>query len=1085
MPELDRLTSGAFTAPTSGERAQRIRDWLVTQPSVDQLQAVFKELGARDKGAAKPLREKLDEIKRAKGQEAMAAEWAAKAEALLAASRFHIADALAWQRDAAKTGAPLSKPPLAALKVQLAERIKGIEDLQHQVLVQREAAVLMAQRIEVLSTKSWRDAQQAAAALQTDVEHWQSRASAFVQDANWSSVDVKFPPLIDASQTQLLAVWDAFSAAVAMATSAANDPAAPLPPVPVWANELRALRPAAAATAAEKPGRPAMDPAILADLRSRANTAVRESLLKLEQEMAEGHGKASAAAAAALRAALKDHSKYLDTALESSAHAAVAAAGELEGWQRWRADQLRQELVAKAESLVRPANRPAKKQKTAAPPAEAAALPKEEAGESRAETADPHEEVAEPSVEAAEPSAEAAATAQLESSPVPGALPGAEAEISDTPSVAAAVAAAGVTTLKLKAVKEVPAKDMPGKEMPVLGGRKLQESLRQLREQWKQVDQGGVPNHALWKRFDEACNLAYQAVEVWLEKVKAEESAHRAEREALIEEVKAWTLRNTQRTEPHEWKAFARAAQQFELRWRDGGHVGEKAFAQLQPLWKAAITEAYAPLEAAQKASRELRHNMIEQATALGAEPYLRIDAVRQLQQRWQAEAQAVPMERKLEQKLWESFRQPIDDAFNRKTLEREKAEAALSQRDRAVLDAAKALDIASASADAQAIQLAMANLQKALQGQLDAAAAVAAAGPEEKPPQNNLLLEISPPTAAPIGPTTAPPNEPPEASPEPLSAPPESAAVAVDTPADNAAVPAVASIDVESAGELPPPAAVVKPPPVKKIVAVRGDDRPGMKKAEPAGAGRDGKGGFGKSGSPRSGEMRPGDNRFVAADGGRGPRDDGRSARPAADRFGGRSNDRQGAPGPGERRDFRDSPRDSRNAPRGLGDSSPNMRDAPRLGDAAFKAQRDALEHAQQALKKLAVQAHGEVLSHLTHAWQQRDAGQLPAPQALGSKVTAASRNAWAEALKTEAAASAGVALLRLEMAAELPTPAAHLDERRALQLQLLTRRNDPPPAQTWPQDVAKLLTSAHDEAAARRLQNALKVLLRKSGDA
>ena len=127
---LDALTGGAFSAPTSGERAARVRDWLATEPAFEQMQEVFRELSARDKGAARLLRERLDEIKRAKGQEAIAAEWAQKAQTLLGQSKLNIADALAWQRDAAKAGAPLSREPLAGLKGQLAERIKGIEDLQ-------------------------------------------------------------------------------------------------------------------------------------------------------------------------------------------------------------------------------------------------------------------------------------------------------------------------------------------------------------------------------------------------------------------------------------------------------------------------------------------------------------------------------------------------------------------------------------------------------------------------------------------------------------------------------------------------------------------------------------------------------------------------------------------------------------------------------------------------------------------------------------------------------------------------------------------------------------------------------------------
>ena len=41
--------------------------------------------------------------------------------------------------------------------------------------------------------------------------------------------------------------------------------------------------------------------------------------------------------------------------------------------------------------------------------------------------------------------------------------------------------------------------------------------------------------------------------------------------------------------------------------------------------------------------------------------------------------------------------------------------------------------------------------------------------------------------------------------------------------------------------------------------------------------------------------------------------------------------------------------------------------------------------------------------------------------------------------------------------------------------------RRGDPAPAQTWGQDVGKVLASAHDATSARRLQSALKSLLRK----
>lgn len=196
----------------------------------------------------------------------------------------------------------------------------------------------------------------------------------------------------------------------------------------------------------------------------------------------------------------------------------------------------------------------------------------------------------------------------------------------------------------------------------------------------------------------------------------------------------------------------------------------------------------------------------------------------------------------------------------------------------------------------------------------------------------------------------------------------------------------------------------------------------------------------------------------------------------------------------PGDRRDARPGDRDANRGPRTegrfgdrndrpgrFGDRAEREDRGPRLGDAAFRAQRDAMEHAQQALKKLAAQAHGEALTQLLSAWEKRDAAQVPSAQDLGGRVTPAVRSAWTQALSAAPKGDAAQALLRLEMAAEVPTPAEHIAARRMLQLQLLTRRNDPAPDQTWGADAAQVLASASDAAGARRLQNVLKALLRK----
>lgn len=123
-----------------------------------------------------------------------------------------------------------------------------------------------------------------------------------------------------------------------------------------------------------------------------------------------------------------------------------------------------------------------------------------------------------------------------------------------------------------------------------------------------------------------------------------------------------------------------------------------------------------------------------------------------------------------------------IDQAFERKTAEREKTAAAVSEHDKRVLDAAKALQAANASGDAQQIRAAAQALQDAGCGSsLLQCSGAAAAAP-----------------AAEVGETHAEP-----------------------APAECCSAPAV----------------VAAAP--KKLVVMRGDDRPGMKKTEPVVASR------------------------------------------------------------------------------------------------------------------------------------------------------------------------------------------------------------------------------------------------------
>ena len=846
----------------------------------------------------------MDEKRRNIEQEALAHSWAEKGAALRDAPRINIADAMAWQRDAAKAGAPLSREPLAGLKTALADRVKAIEDLQHQSQVQREAAVLLAQRIEVLSTKPWQDAQAQREALQADLDRWHTQAKSLTDDAQWSSVDAKFPPALQTSAQQLQADWLAFGDALQLTEAAAADPQAPLPAVPAWAEQIRQVR----------------NP-----------SQTQAPVLTVEPSLNAPTGPAIGVASEATRKVKPLGDKVL-------------------------IDQQRLELAMQAEALFKPVSNKSKDKASHKAEEVPSGATEEVTG---AITDELSSGVAqEAPTDATPPDAPAIATESNQSS---------ESEI--------------VATTHTNPVTTEPAL------VPAMGGRKMQETLRNLREEWKKVDKQAAPNPALWKRFDAACNKAHVVVDAWLKEARAQTAANKAQRLALIEELKTWAAEHAQGPD---WKGVARQLHQFAQRWRESGHLSEKMFAELQPQWKAAIHAAHEPLEAVQKASLERRNALIAEAQALGAAPTLRIDAVKALQQRWQEEAHAVVLDRRLEQKLWDVFRKPIDEAFARKSTVREQAQAALTPIDKAVMEASKAVESAVAKGDASAIRAAMQNLEKVSRGELPTA--------EPSP----MSLQETQSGLATETPTETPTEAAPEITPE----------VATDLP-------------VESVAPTPTPKAAPRP-----VVAVRGDDRPGQKRTElPS------QGSRGRDGKP----------------GGKGA---------IGGKAGGKFGDKPG----GGWRDREDS------APRG-----------PRLGEAAFRAQRFAIDNAQDALRRLAAQAHGEVLTQLLHAWEKRDPEQMPAAQAIGNKLNAAQRTQWTQALGKAPAADATQALLRMEMAADLPTPAAHMDARRALQLQLLTRRNDPSPQMTWAADAAQVLSSGYDEANGRRLQSALKVLLKR----
>ena len=568
--------------------------------------------------------------------------------------------------------------------------------------------------------------------------------------------------------------------------------------------------------------------------------------------------------------------------------------------------------------------------------------------------------------------------------------------------------------------------------VPTMGPRKLQETLRKLREDWKQTDQGGMPNHALWKRFDNACNLAYPFVHEWLQQTRALSQEHKAQRLSLIAEVKAWA---DVHSKGPDWRAVQRQLHDFSERWRACGHVSEKVFGELQVLWKEAIHLAHLPIDSLQSESIARRKALIEESKLVGAQPTLKIDLIKALQQRWQDESHVVPIDRKLAQRLWDDFKKPLDEAFQRKSAERAQVAQSMSAHDELVLKASRALEQAIQAADVGQIKAAMKHLQDvsvngeaAVKPEVVTASAPATASVNASVNEGEATVEVVPADENSNAPVA---NEVTDV---------DNAVQSINTDgasSQTAEGPDASDQEVASTpvAQLP---AVPKPP--KVVVAVRGDDRPGANK---------------------------GDHRVAQDPRGRNGSKGGKDSR---DSRGSRDSKPTGNARTGQGRDFKDSrdPREQRE-PRG-----------PRLGDAAFRAQRQALEAAESAMRKLAAQAHGQTLTNLMSAWKDKNAELVPPLKELGSRINANQRMNWTKSIQDSGEKTNLEALLRLEMAANAPTPASDLQARRNLQLQLLTKRNAPAPAQTWAEDAASVFSGPYDPDVANRLQTVLKTMLK-----
>jgi hypothetical protein len=594
-----------LAAPSAQLRADAVQRWLAAGPADDDVKRLLRELQERDRGAARLLREHLSSRQTHAQQLQLLQALTAQAVQLAGKPELQSQDAVQLDAQLAATDGALWPDALREARETIARRLRAQAELQAQL------------RAALAQAAQWRDTLRAAQAqplsvalaqrdsLRAGLERLSASGAALAADAEWATLPAKLKSRWQAAQAEALAAWEPFAADLARAEAARADAQAELPHHRAWAQEIAQARMPARAVEVEPSAAPAAE----------AGAHVAEAKLTidfLERALAEGHLKAAQRHADRLRAILNIAGHGLPAALVTRVQAAVVQTEQLAQWQRWRTDQLREELCVKAEAL----------------------------------------------------------------------------------------------------------RDHP------LAARAQADALRQLRDEWKALDQTGAANGALWQRFDAACTAAHLPVEAFVAKEREQFEQVHAARRALIDELRAWQAAAMVDEAQADWRAIGQALDGFAERWRHAGHLPEKRFAKLQAEWRAAFDAAAQPLKQAQAAARQQREALIARAEEICASQAPNVmEQLRALLAQWQAEAKRFALPRALEQKLWERFRKPQDAWHEARKQALEARRQQRSAQEQALRDALAALDAAQ---DAPSIHAAWA----AMEQQWDAAFP-----PRERPP--------------------------------------------------------------------------------------------------------------------------------------------------------------------------------------------------------------------------------------------------------------------------------------------------------------------------------------------------------------
>jgi len=187
--------------------------------------------------------------------------------------------------------------------------------------------------------------------------------------------------------------------------------------------------------------------------------------------------------------------------------------------------------------------------------------------------------------------------------------------------------------------------------------------IRQLQQQWRELDStDSHHSHALWKRFKNASDRAYEPCENHFNEQRELRQRNLAAREEICQQLDGYL--NSINWDEVDWKALEEILKVAKSEWRNFSPVDRAPGKKVQERFNKLLQDLETPFKAFRETNRDKKLALVEQARQLLDSEDLAeaTEEAKRLQQSWK---QAGATFHSQERKLWAEFRQHCNQLFD------------------------------------------------------------------------------------------------------------------------------------------------------------------------------------------------------------------------------------------------------------------------------------------------------------------------------------------------------------------------------------------------------------------------------------